>query len=118
MDDFILVPNSIYLLFFAALMYGSLFTFVGMIGNRGFTFGVLLAMVETFFLSLLFLRDSKYIPRTHLQNVLDDLYGNFYYYTSAPDGLDLIDSYLYFIIFSAITFAIGLLYFRQKQFDD
>lgn len=108
---------GIYILFFSSLMYGSIFTLVGMIGNRGFTFGILIAMFETFLVNLLFLRDNKYIPRTNIEHLANELMGNLYPYNSAPASMDLLFNYIYFFTFTIVTFALGIYYFRNKQFE-
>jgi ABC-type transport system involved in multi-copper enzyme maturation permease subunit len=108
---------AIYILFFSALMYGSVFTFVGMIGNRGFTFGILIAMFETFLINFVFLANNKYIPRTNIEHLANDLMGNLYDYTSAPASMDTTFNYIYFIAFTIVTLILGLYYFRNKQFE-
>lgn len=103
------------LVFVASFTYSGLFHLVGSVGNRGFTLGILLALTETFFISLLFLEGSGYIPRTHLNQLaylsykteLSDLETNF--------SFEYALSYLF--IFGIVSYILGILYFRRKQFN-
>ncbi|MFX0114439.1 MAG: hypothetical protein ACFFB3_07815, partial [Candidatus Hodarchaeota archaeon] len=90
--------------------------FVGFIGNRGFTLGVVLAIFELFLLSLLFLSDEPYIPRTNLQVIADDLFGSLYNYT--PKGAeDLLFSWAYVGLLAVGSLVAGALYLRIRQFN-
>lgn len=115
--------NNLDLLFYslifilaASLMYGGIFLFVGFIGNKGFTFGIILALFEQFFLSLLFLANNKWIPRTNMLKIADRLFGKYFEYEDAPKGLSYFESWLYLIIFTAVFLVIGAAYLRRREF--
>lgn len=118
-SDFIgnldLLLLSFVFLGFASLFYGTLFLFIGFIGNKGLTIGIIVALFESFFLSLLFLADSQYIPRTHLQNIASSYFKPLYTYVN-PNNVTLTFSYLYLIIGTVILFGVGMYYLRNREF--
>jgi hypothetical protein len=116
-ENIALLINSLIFIFAASLTYGGIFLFVGFIGNRGFTFGIILALFEQFFLSMMFLADNKWIPRTNLLKIADKLFGKYFYYEDAPGGLSLFDSWLYVIVFCIAFLFIGASYLRKRQFN-
>ena len=88
-----------------------------MIGNKGFTFGLILALFEQFFLSFLFLENEPLIPRTNMFNIADWVYSDdLYEYRGLPDSLTVGDSLVYTFVFAALTFVLGILYMRRKEF--
>jgi hypothetical protein len=102
---------------FASFMYSGVFLFVGLVGNKGFTFGLILALFEQFFLSLLFLENEPLIPRTNMLNIADWLYSDdLYEYHNLPDSLSLADSLIYTVLFGLATLVLGALYMRKKEF--
>lgn len=100
----------------ASLIYSGLFLLVGFMGRRGFSMGVFIAILELFFLSLLFLNDDPIIPRTNLKVIASELFGGAYNY-SAQGIPDLTEALLYVIGVSVGLVVAGCLYFRQQQFD-
>ncbi|MHA2272920.1 MAG: hypothetical protein ACXACI_13725 [Candidatus Hodarchaeales archaeon] len=115
-NDLDLLSSAFIFLVAATLAYAGIFLFVGFIGNRGFTFGVTLAIFELFLLSLLFLADEPYIPRTNLQVIADDLFGNLYNYT--PKGTeDLLYSWGFVGLLAVVFFVVGAAYLRIREFN-
>jgi hypothetical protein len=115
-DNLDLLSSAFIFLVAATLAYAGVFLFVGFIGNRGFTLGVILAIFELFLLSLLFLSDEPYIPRTNLQVIADDLFGSLYNYT--PKGTeDLLFSWAYVGLLAVSSLVAGALYLRVRQFN-
>ena len=112
------VVDNTYLLFdvflytcAASLIYGGIFLLVGFIGNRGFSLGVLLAIFEMFFLSIFFLADEPYIPRTNLSVIGDELFD-----PQTVSSSDFLWS-LGYVAFVAIgTFIVGAYFVRRREF--
>lgn len=107
----------IWLVMLASFIYSGLFLLVGNIGNRGFTIGMMLALVETFFVSLLFLEGSEYIPRTHLNNLAYE-----FLHTKADLNISRTNhsmdfAYTYIFTFGALFYFLGLWLFKRKQFN-
>ncbi|MHA2169529.1 MAG: hypothetical protein ACXAB7_06505 [Candidatus Kariarchaeaceae archaeon] len=104
----------------ATLTYGGLFLFVGFIGDRGFTLGIILALFEQFFLSLLFLADNRWIPRTNLTKIADRVLGDYLNYNedygNLPGSLSYFESWLYVIGFALIFLVVGATYLRRREF--
>jgi ABC-type transport system involved in multi-copper enzyme maturation permease subunit len=105
------------LLLFASILYGGVFLLVGFIGNKGFTLGILVAVVESFFLNLLFLQNSLMIPRTHIKNIADDLFSPYYTDTALDHEVSTLDSILFGIVFTALICVLGVFVLRRKQFS-
>ncbi|MCG3217755.1 MAG: hypothetical protein KAR35_02055 [Candidatus Heimdallarchaeota archaeon] len=100
-----------------SLMYTGVFLLVGIIGNKGFTFGLILALFEQFFLTFLFLENEPLIPRTNMFNLADWLYSDdLYEYHQLPSSLSVADSLIYTVIFCLGTFVLGIYYVRKKEF--
>ncbi|MCE7737266.1 MAG: hypothetical protein GPJ54_20425 [Candidatus Heimdallarchaeota archaeon] len=108
--------NMIWLVTLASFVYSGLFLLVGSIGNRGFTIGMMIALLETFFVSLLFLSGSEYIPRTHLNNVTYDIFKRDQVADLQTD-FSMHYAYAYIVSFSLIFYLLGLWYFRRKEFN-
>lgn len=114
--DLYLLWNSFIFTVYAGVLYVGIFLLVGFIGERAFTWGMLLALFETFLLSLLFLQDNITIPRTHLSNIGDSLFGSYYVYETKPANLSLTNSYMYIGLVSLILFVLGILVVKRKEF--
>ncbi|MHA1910846.1 MAG: hypothetical protein ACTSYA_04030 [Candidatus Kariarchaeaceae archaeon] len=100
-----------------SLMYSGVFLLVGIVGNKGFTFGLILALFEQFFLGMLFLENEPLVPRTNMLNLADWIYSDdLYEYRRLPDSLSVADSMIYTVIFGILTFALGVYYMRKKEF--
>ena len=101
----------------ASLCYSGIFLFVGLIGKRGFSLGVMLAVFESFFLNLLFLADSRYMPRTHLENIAGTYFDPTYVYQTKPVGLTPLLSYLYVLGLMLASYLLGIWYLRRREFN-
>ncbi|MFX1512799.1 MAG: hypothetical protein ACFFCQ_09455 [Promethearchaeota archaeon] len=114
-DDAYLLVDAFFFILAASLVYGGLFLLVGFIGRRGFALGVMLAIFELFFLSLLFLSDEPYIPRTNLQVIADKVFDPVYTFDvdKAPDFLFSL-GYVGFV--AVAIFLIGTYYLSNRQF--
>jgi len=115
-DDVDLLGKTSIFLVAATLAYAGIFLLVGFIGNRGFTLGVFLAMFELFLLSLIFLTDEPYIPRTNILVIADSLFGSLYNYD--PKGTpNLFFSWGYVGLLALGSFVAGALYLRIREFN-
>ncbi|MFQ5977558.1 MAG: hypothetical protein ACE5OZ_05465 [Candidatus Heimdallarchaeota archaeon] len=115
-DDRDLLSSAFVFLLAATLSYAGVFLLVGFIGNRGFTLGVVLAIFELFLLSLLFLADEPYIPRTHLQVIADELFAPLYTY-SPKGSVDLLFSWSYVGLLAVGSLIAGAVYLRIREFN-
>ena len=100
----------------ATLSYSGIFLIVGFIGRRGFSLGVILCIFELFFLSLLFLEDEPYIPRTNLFVIADSLFSPTFTYNSSK-APDLLFSLGYVAFMGIIWFILGAYYIKRRQFE-
>lgn len=118
-DNLVLLLAAYAFFAIATLTYAGLFLFVGFIGNKGFTLGMILALVEQFFLSLLFLKDNKWIPRTNLVHLADKFFGTYFDYDdygTLPKGLSILESWLYLIVFTLVFLVVGARYLKKREF--
>jgi len=100
----------------ATLIYSGLFLLVGMIGNRGLLLGLMLAIFEVFFVSLFVLSDNLYIPQTNLYKIAEELFIEYEYIEfEPPNDLELLNAWLYSIIFSITVFIGGAFYLRIRE---
>lgn len=108
--------------FVASLVYGGLYLLVGSLGDRGFTLGVFLAIFEPFFLSLLFLQNSRYIPRNNVLRIADYLFESDFDLNAEsgfggfPSSLTIWFAILYTFFFSGLIMVLGALYYRRREF--
>ena len=98
----------------ASLIYSGLFLLVGMIGNRGFILGLLLALFEFIFVPLLGLNNSPLIPQTNLYQFANDLLPSYVDFNT-PKELTLMGAWLYTFTFTAIVFFCGAFYLRMRE---
>ncbi len=118
MDDSYLLVDAFFFIVAATLTYGGLFLLVGFIGKRGFALGVMLSIFELFFLTLLFLRDEPYIPRTNLFVIGDNLFDPMFPREYLPDNPpDILFSWGYVGFVAIAVFLIGMYYVSQRQFE-
>ncbi|MHA2098256.1 MAG: hypothetical protein ACW99A_06190 [Candidatus Kariarchaeaceae archaeon] len=118
-----LMVSVMIFLVFATLTYGGLYLVVGSIGDRGFTLGVVLAIFEPYFLSLLFLQSSRYIPRNNVLKMADMAFGSSFDLDDQPPPLNSFPSSLttlwaisYVLIFALIFLLLGTRYYRRRDF--
>jgi hypothetical protein len=111
-----ILANSFLLILYGSVAYGGLFLIIGFIGNKAFTVGMIVALFERFFLSLLFLGDEPYLPLTNLQTIASELFGNLYSYYPTKEVPDFILSQFYLIFLGGIFLLLGLLSIRRKEF--
>ncbi|HKZ42732.1 MAG TPA: hypothetical protein VJ044_17345, partial [Candidatus Hodarchaeales archaeon] len=116
-DNLHLLLKSVVLVFYGSLAYGGLFLLIGFIGNRAFTIGVVVALFERFFLSLLFLRDQPYLPLTNLSTIAGELFSPLYTYAPTQVVPDFIVSQLYVVLLACIWAIAGLFLMRYKEFE-
>lgn len=116
-DNLDLLFIGYFVVLLATIIYSGIFLFVGFIGNRGFSLGVMIAVIEAFFLDLLFLANSEYMPKTHVKHFLGEYFEDYYVYNELPTTVSLTDSYLYVLAFALVSFIIGLWYLRRRQFN-
>ncbi|OLS26704.1 MAG: hypothetical protein HeimC3_08060 [Candidatus Heimdallarchaeota archaeon LC_3] len=115
-NNFHLLLKSALLILYASVTYGGLFLIIGFIGSRAFTIGVIVALFERFFLSLLFLRDQPYLPSTNLQTIAEELFRPLYTYSPITEVPDFILSQLYLFLLAGLFLVLGLLFIRKKEF--
>lgn len=119
-SDLDVLVEAFLFMFFATLTYGGLYLFVCSLGDKGFTLGVMLAIFEPYFLSLLFLDSSKYIPRNNLLRLADKIYGSDFTldgFNNFPKSLDMAWALSYVGIFALIFLIGGALYYRRREFS-
>jgi len=61
-DIDIMAKTTVFVLF-ASMVYSGLYLLVTSTKKSGFTYGIMFAVVEQFFLSALFLADSRWVPK-------------------------------------------------------
>ncbi|OLS27206.1 MAG: hypothetical protein HeimC2_13160 [Candidatus Heimdallarchaeota archaeon LC_2] len=115
-SDIFIYFKMLYLIFWGAMVYSGLFLLIGSIGSRGFTIGMMVALLETFFVSLLFLSGSAYIPRTHLNNLSYDIFKREQLRDLTTD-FSMTYAYGYLISFALIFYLMGIWYFKRKEFN-
>jgi hypothetical protein len=98
----------------ATLIYSSLFLFVGMIRDWGFTLSLLIAIFDIVFVSLFFLNNSPIIPLTNLNRIANSLLPDYVYFNT-PSDLTLTGAWSYVFIFTAVVFVCGALYIRMRE---
>ncbi|MHA2362836.1 MAG: hypothetical protein ACXAC7_02680 [Candidatus Hodarchaeales archaeon] len=118
------IIDNINMLFYAlvliiafSLIYGSMFLFIGFIGEHGFTLGVLAAIFELFITGFLFLNDNPYMPRTNLQVIASELFPDKYFEYTVSGVPDLFTSILYVIVSTVLFVAVGVYYFQNKEIN-
>ncbi|OLS22020.1 MAG: hypothetical protein HeimC3_32850 [Candidatus Heimdallarchaeota archaeon LC_3] len=116
-NNFDLFLNSILAILYASVAYGGLFLIIGFIGNKAFTIGVIVALFERFFLSLLFLRDQWYLPSTNLQTIAVELFSPLVSYDPITDVPDFVLAQSYLIFLSVVFLVFGLFFIRRKEFE-
>lgn len=102
------------LLLLATLIYSGSFLLVGMIGNRGLLLSFMLAIFELFFISMLFLSDSPYIPQNNLYEIANDLLPDHFDFDT-PKDLKLRNAWIYVTIFPIVVFVGGAFYLRMRE---
>ncbi len=98
----------------STLIYTSLFLFVGMIRDWGFTLSLLIAIFDIVFVSLFFLNNSPIIPLTNLNRIANSLLQDYVYFNT-PSDLTLAGAWSYVFIFTAVVFVCGALYIRMRE---
>ena len=118
--DFHILLGVLIFYIFANLLYSALFIGIGFIGQRGFGIGVFVAIIELFFLNILFLQDSSLVPRTNLQIIANHFIGDSFLYTGTSNLIPSLSSYnnalLYVFLVTFAFLFIGFMYFRQRDF--
>jgi len=102
-------------LLLATLIYSGTFLLVGMIGNRGLLLSFMLAIFELFFISMLFLSDSPYIPQNNLYEIANDILSDHVDFDT-PKDLKLWFAQIYVTIFPIVVFVLGAFYLRMREF--
>ena len=102
------------ILLLATLIYSGSFLLVGMIGNRGLLLSFMLAIFELFFISMLFLSDSPYIPQNNLYEIANDLLPDHFDFDT-PKDLKLQNAWIYVTIFPIVVFVGGAFYLRMRE---
>jgi hypothetical protein len=105
------------LLIFVTLTYSGLFLCIGFLGRKGFSIGIGFAVFELFFLGLVFLRESIYVPRTHVIRLATELFSGFELYTWLLTAPDLLFSQIYIIAFALFCFIAGTLLVTFLQYE-
>lgn len=108
--------HIVWLVTLASFVYSGLFLLIGSIGSRGFTIGMMVALLETFFVSLLFLEGSEYIPRTHLNTLTHDAFKSSQVSDLKTD-FSINYAYGYILSFTLVFYLLGLWYFKRKEFN-
>jgi hypothetical protein len=111
------LAKSFLVIFYGSVAYGGLFLLIGFIGSKAFTIGMIVALFERFFLSLLFLSDEPYLPLTNLQTIASELFGNLFTYNPSKEVPDFVLSQFYLIFLGLIFLLLGLLFIRRKEFE-
>ncbi|MBA7557194.1 hypothetical protein ES705_49936 [subsurface metagenome] len=114
-ENFYVFGGVAIILLLATLIYSGSFLLVGMIGNRGLLLSFMLAIFELFFISMLFLSDSPYIPQNNLYEIANDLLPNHVDFDT-PDDLELLNAWIYVTIFPIVVFVVGAFYLRMREF--
>lgn len=116
-----LLTNVILFFLIANLLYSALFLGIGFLGSKGFGIGVFVAIIELFALNILFLKNDPSVPRTNLQIIANNLFGNNFKYdyknNFIPSLPSLTNAYLYIFVVTILLLAVGFLYFKRKDFD-
>jgi hypothetical protein len=111
--------DMLLLIFAGTIIYSGLFLFVGMIGNKGFTFGIFLAIFEPLFLGLLFMKNSPHIPQTNVLRIASVLFeddmSRWIYVPASVISTQYAWSYA--IIFMLLVLISGGLYLRKREFN-
>ena len=102
-------------LLLATLIYSGTFLLVGMIGNRGLLLCFMLAIFELFFVSILFLSDSPYIPQNNLYEIANYILPDHVDFDT-PLDLKLGFALIYVTFFPIIIFFLGAFYLRMREF--
>ena len=104
---------------FANLLYSALFIGIGFLGPKGFGIGVFVAIMELFFLNILFLSNDPLVPRTNLNIIANHFLGDNYPYDVKSNFITSLSSYnnalLYVYTVTALFLVIGFLYFKFKD---
>lgn len=116
-DNYKFFLNTLVLLVAGTLTYSSLFLLVGMIGNRGFTLGLFLAIFEPIFLSILFLSGNKYIPQTNIMRIVYELYGEDVIGLGLNTDISYAYSWTYVLIFFVLVNIMGAYYLRRREIN-
>ncbi|MCY3414401.1 MAG: hypothetical protein INQ03_22330 [Candidatus Heimdallarchaeota archaeon] len=112
-QNFDVYANMLLVLLVGTFIYAGLFLLVGMIGNRGFTFGLILAIVEPLFLGFLLLEDNKYVPITNIMRISQEIFIEFF---NTDSKVDLTWSIWYTVIFTFIILVSGGYYLRKREY--
>lgn len=112
-----LYGKMLVLLLSGTLVYSGFFLLIGMIGNRGFTLGIFMAIFEPFFISLLFLQNSPYIPQTNVMRIASVLFENEMAAYLSTDAVSHLAAWIYTFAFSIVILFIGALYLRKREFN-
>ncbi len=102
------------ILLLATLIYSGCFLLVGMIGNRGLLLSFMLAIFEVFLIDFFFLGDSLYIPQNNIYEIANDLLPDHVDFDT-PDDLELLNAWIYVIIFPIVVFFAGAFYLRMRE---
>lgn len=113
-ENFYVFGGVAIILLLATLIYSGSFLLVGMIGNRGLLLSFMLAIFELFFISMLFLSDSPYIPQNNLYEIANDLLPDHFDFDT-PKDLELQNAWIYVTIFPIVIFIGGAFYLRMRE---
>jgi hypothetical protein len=102
-------------LLLATLIYSGIFLLVGMIGNRGMLLCFMLAIFELFFVNILFLSDSPYIPQNNLYEIANSILPDHVDFDT-PIKLKLTFALVYVTLFPIVVFFLGAFYLRMREF--
>ncbi|MCH8908458.1 MAG: hypothetical protein IH840_15330 [Candidatus Heimdallarchaeota archaeon] len=115
----ILVKTTLFV-FFASIVYSGLYLLVTSTKKSGFTYGIMFAVVEQFFLPFLFLADSRYIPKNVTLMIADSMFTNFdvqSYGINPASNFTFTWAYQFAAVFTLLMLILGGWYYRRREFN-
>ncbi len=105
---------------FANILYSALFLGIGFLGPKGFGIGVFVAIIELYFLNILFLNNDPLVPRTNLHIIANKFLGSDYPYNYKSNFITSLSSFqnavVYVFVVTLLFLIIGYIYFKTRDF--